>query len=137
MKRSLSSSTALLCGALLLSSAAFAQGGDVAKELGAASTHAQLSESSQSVEVATMHLHHVINCLVGPHGRDFNAAAGNPCKGMGEGAEKDAQANRAMMTHWLDQVSHALVSARRGVAAKNLADVHKAASGVVQSIVGG
>ncbi|HEY7890445.1 MAG TPA: hypothetical protein VIC29_19655 [Steroidobacteraceae bacterium] len=136
MKRLLTSSVALL-GALLLASTAFAQGGDVAKELTTARTHAQLAEASQSVAVAKLHLHHVINCLVGPHGRGFDAAAGNPCKGMGEGAEKDAQTNHAMTTHWLDQVVHALASARRGVAAKHLADVHKAASGVVESIVGG
>lgn len=132
MKSLLMSSMALV-GALLLSSTALAQGGDAAKELATAREHAQLAEASQSVAVAKMHLHHVINCLVGPHGRGFDAAAGNPCKGMGEGADKDAQGDRMR----LGQATRALAYARRGVAAKDLPGVHKAASGVAQSIAGG
>ena len=136
MKRLLMSSMVLV-GALFLASAALAQDGGVAKELATARAHAQLAQASQSVEVAKMHLHHVINCLVGPHGEGFDAAAGNPCKGMGEGAKADAQKNRMRLTQELDQVTHALTFARQGVAAKRLSEVHKAASGVVHSIVGG
>lgn len=132
MKRLLLSSLALL-GALFVASAALAQNGDVAKELATARTHAQLAAASQSVAVAKLHLHHVLNCLVGPHGHGFDAAAGNPCKGMGDGAEKDAGKDRMSMT----QVTHALAYARHGLAAKELPDVHKAASGVIQSIAGG
>lgn len=126
MKRSLLSLTALL-GALLLSSAALAQGGDVAKELGVASKHAQLSESSESVQVAAMHLHHVINCLVGAHGAGFDAAAGNPCKGMGDGAVQDSPKRSESHTKAL----HALAIARRGIAEKELPAMHKAASEIV------
>ncbi|MDE2448741.1 MAG: hypothetical protein KGO22_07205 [Gammaproteobacteria bacterium] len=126
MKRSLMPLMTLL-GALLLSSAALAQGGDVAKELGAASTHAQLSESSQSVAVATMHLHHVINCLVGPHGTGFDAAAGNPCKSMGDGALADAPKGSELHS----KAVRALAIARRGIAEKELAAMHKAASEIV------
>jgi len=132
MKSLLMSSMALV-GTLLLASTALAQGGDAAKELATAREHAQLSEASQSVVVAKMHLHHVINCLVGPHGRGFDAAAGDPCKGMGEGAVKDAQGDHMR----LGQATQALAYARRGVAAKDLPAVHKAASGVIQSIAGG
>src|SRR6185437_15614811 len=120
MKRSLMSLMALL-GTLLLSSAALAQGGDVAKELAAASKHAELSASSQSVPVATMHLHHVINCLVGPHGDGFDAAAGNPCKGMGDGAVRDSASQSEMHS----KAVHALAIARRGVAEKGLSAIHK------------
>jgi|SRR6185437_11387181 len=126
MKRSLLSLMALL-GALLLSSAALAQGGDVAKELGAASKHAQLSESSESVPVAAMHLHHVINCLVGPQGAGFDAAAGNPCKGMGDGALQDS----AKRSESHAKALRALSIARRGIAEKELPAMHKAASEIV------
>jgi hypothetical protein len=129
MKRSLTSLMALL-GALLLSSAALAQGGDAAKELGTASTHAQLSESSQSVMVATMHLHHVINCLVGPHGAGFDAAAGNPCKGMGDGALRDSPKRSELHSKAL----RALAIARRGIAGKDLSAVHKAASEIAGTL---
>ena len=124
MKHSLMSSMALL-GALFLSSAALAQGGgDAAKELSTASTHAQLSESSQSVEVATMHMHHVINCLVGPHGAGFDAAAGNPCKEMGDGAVGDSSKQSELHSKAL----RALAIARRGITEKELPAMHKAAS---------
>lgn len=126
MKHSLMSSMALL-GALFLSSAALAQGGDAAKELGTASKHAQLSESSQSVQVAAMHLHHVINCLVGPHGTGFDAAAGDPCKGMGDGALQDS--TKGSESH--SKALHALAIARHGIAEKELPAMHKAASEIV------
>jgi hypothetical protein len=129
MKRSSISLMALL-GAVLLSSASLAQAGDAAKELGAASTHAQLSESSQSVEVATMHLHHVINCLVGPHGTGFDAAAGNPCKSMGDGALKDSPKGSEMHS----KAVRALAIARRGIAEKDLSAMHKAASEVIGTL---
>lgn len=132
MKRLLMSSTALV-GVLLLASAAPARAGDAAKELATARAHAQLAEASQSVAVAKLHLHHVVNCLVGPHGRGFDASAGNPCKGMGDGAATDAQKDHMK----LDQATHALAYARHGLAAKDLAEVHKAASGVSKSITGG
>lgn len=125
MKRSLMSSTALL-GALLLSSVALAHAGDAAKELATAGTHAQLSAASQSLQVATMHLHHTINCLVGPHGRGFDAAAGNPCKSMGDGALMDSPKKSDMHAKAL----RALMAARRGIAAKDLPAMHKAANDV-------
>lgn len=123
MKRMLMSSMALL-GALLLASTALAQDGDAAKELATASTHAQLSEAAQSVAVADMHLHHVINCLVGPHGRGFDAAAGNPCKGMGDGALRDS----AKQSQLHSKARRALAAARRGLASKELSAVHQADS---------
>lgn len=126
MKHSSVSLMALL-GAVFLSSAALAQSGDAAKELATASTHAQLSAASQSVTVAAMHLHHTINCLVGPHGRGFDAAAGNPCKSMGAGALQDSPKG----SKWHSKALRALAVARRGVAAKELPAMHKAASDVV------
>lgn len=125
MKRMLLSSMALL-GALVLSSTALADDGSAVKELATASTHAQLSEAAQSVAVADMHMHHVINCLVGPHGRGFDAAAGNPCKGMGEGAVRDSAGHSDLHSKAL----RALEVARHGIASKDLSAVHKAASDI-------
>jgi hypothetical protein len=136
MKR-LMMSVMMLAGAVFLASTAFAQNGDAAKELATARAHAKLAEASQSVEVAKMHLHHVINCLVGPHGDGFDAAAGNPCKGMGDGAEMDSHKGQMGSMKGMDKASHALELARQGVAASKLSEVHKAAAGVVKSIGGG
>ena len=35
------------------------------------------------------HLHHTLNCLVGPNGMDFDKDALNPCKNAGNGAIPD------------------------------------------------
>ena len=32
------------------------------------------------------HMHHVLNCLVGPNGKGFDESFGNPCNGQGQGA---------------------------------------------------
>ena len=60
------------------------------KEIKTAVEHAGFAMKSQSTADVHKHLHHVINCLVGTNGEDFDAAVGNPCQGMGDGALKDA-----------------------------------------------
>lgn len=127
MKRLLLSSMALL-GAVTLTATALAAGADASKEAATAVTHAQLAAASQSVAVADMHLHHVINCLVGPHGRGFDAKAGNPCKGMGNGAVRDSSGEKGLHSKTL----RALTAARHGVASKDLSAAHAAANEVAR-----
>ncbi len=62
----------------------------VYKQIATARTHAMMAAEAKSLNKTHMHLHHVVNCLVGPQGTDFDASAGNPCKGMGRGAIVDA-----------------------------------------------
>jgi hypothetical protein len=50
---------------------------------------AAFAAKGKTVSVAHMHLHHVINCLVRPSGEGFDAQAGNPCQGEGNGAVRD------------------------------------------------
>lgn len=132
MKRPLLSSMALL-GAVTFTATALAAGGDAAKEAATAADHAQLAAASQSVPVADMHLHHVINCLVGPHGRGFYAKAGNPCKGMGNGAVRDSSGDKDLHSKTLQ----ALKVARHGVATKDLSAAHDAATKVAQILSSG
>ena len=127
MKRLLLSSMALL-GAVSLSSIALAAGADAAKEVSTAAVHARLAAASQSVEVTDMHLHHVINCLVGPHGEGFNAAAGNPCRALGDGALHDAGKHSDLYS----KAQRALAEARRGITARDLSAAHAAASKVAE-----
>jgi len=70
-----------------LSATAFA--GDAGKQVTTALAHAGYSSTSKNAKTVHLHLYHVINCLEGSQGKDFNAAAGNPCKGMGNGAVND------------------------------------------------
>jgi hypothetical protein len=127
MRRLLLSSLALL-GAISLSATALAAGADAAKEASTAATHAQLAAASQSIAVTDMHLHHVVNCLVGPHGRGFDAAAGNPCHGMGAGALRDSPRHSDLHT----KAIHALALARRGLMTKDLSAARDAASKINQ-----
>jgi hypothetical protein len=69
---------------------AAAMGGDVAKELQTATFHAgELAQRGDAVAASKLHLQHVINCLEGPSGADFKAAAGFPCEGQGQGIIPD------------------------------------------------
>jgi hypothetical protein len=64
---------------------------DPAKERSTAATHAGLAAKSTDLKMTQMHLHHVVNCLVGPNGKGFDATPGNPCKDQGNGAIPDTK----------------------------------------------
>ncbi|HEX5339311.1 MAG TPA: hypothetical protein VFX47_00340 [Gammaproteobacteria bacterium] len=63
--------------------------GDAAKQIATAEAHASMAAATKDIKMVHAHLHHVINCLVGPKGKGFDASAENPCKGMGDGALTD------------------------------------------------
>jgi len=98
---------------------------DAAKEAATAATHANLAANSATLKDAQMHLHHVVNCLVGPTGDGFDANAGNPCKALGAGAiadSADAATKKKLTT--------AAGKAKAGLAASDLAGAKQAASDV-------
>ena len=104
-----------------LACTAFAQTPSAKDEISTAHAHALMAQSATSVAMAHTHLHHVINCLVGPGGTGFDAAAGNPCKGQGNGAITDASANHALHA----RLESALADAQAGLKSESLAAVHK------------
>ena len=63
---------------------------DVSAELSTAQAHAGMSATAADLAMAQKHLHHAVNCLVGPSGAGFDAAAGNPCAKAGNGAIADS-----------------------------------------------
>lgn len=67
-----------------------AQAADPAQEAATAATHAGLAAQGASIEQVHMHLHHTVNCLVGPKGPGFDATERNPCQKLGDGAIPDA-----------------------------------------------
>lgn len=78
----------LAAGAVaLLATPAFA---DLATELSTAQTHAGMASTQTDIMMAHKHLQHAVNCLEGPSGADFDAAAGNPCGKAGNGAIADS-----------------------------------------------
>lgn len=116
----------LLAGGLAF--AAAAQTNSAKNEIDTAHAHALMAQTATTVAMAHTHLHHVINCLVGPDGKGFDASAGTPCKGQGNGAIPDSKGNAA--TH--GKLENALAAAQAGLAATQLAaaqgDAAKAAA---------
>ena len=83
--------------AAALPAAAFA---DVAAELATAKTHAGRAAKAPALAQVQMHMHHALNCLVGPKGMGFDATQANPCAKEGNGAMADATdaAQKAMIS---------------------------------------
>jgi hypothetical protein len=96
-RRSVKSVLAAITGlGLVFALPAFAATGpDAHKEIQTAEQHARFAVQAKDVKHVHLHLHHVINCLVGANGEDFDATAGDPCKSMGDGALKDVSGNDA------------------------------------------
>ena len=85
---------ALAIGGVLLFSAqgTFAQGMGMQTELKTAITHAGYAEKYDSMKEVSLHLHHVVNCLVGANDPMYDKASGNPCEGQGNGILPDIKA---------------------------------------------
>ncbi|HET9000779.1 MAG TPA: hypothetical protein VFP86_14160 [bacterium] len=64
----------------------------MADELKTAITHAGFAEKYDSMKEVSLHLHHVVNCLVGEGDPMFDKASGNPCQGQGKGIMPDIKA---------------------------------------------
>lgn len=111
---------ALCAGLVVLPPPAHA---DASNEVATAAQHAGLSAASNSLPVAEMHLHHTLNCLVGPKGRGFDTKAANPCASQGNGAIPDTTdaPTRKELDHIADR-------ARRALRSKKLSTVQKDAT---------
>ena len=115
----------LLVGAatwILTQSALVTAAGDPAAELKTAISHAGFAAKYESVKEVALHLHHALNCLVGPQDKLFDAAAGNPCQGQGNGFLPDQKAakgegNQYYEAWWAAQImGQALASDNLGAA---------------------
>ena len=96
---------------------------DAGKEMSTAATHAGLAAKGTDIKMTQMHLQHVVNCLVGPKGKGFDATPGNPCKDQGAGAIPDNK-NVALKK----PMQLALNKARAGLKAKDMATAQKDAT---------
>src|ERR1700750_1280266 len=117
----------LLAGAAaLFATPAFA---DLAGELSTAQTHAAMAATQSDIAMAHKHLQHAVNCLVGPNGAGFDAAAGNPCANAGAGAINDTTnaAQKAKLTSIAS-------SAKAGVGNSDLAASQAAAKSTADAI---
>lgn len=94
---------------------------DLAKERATAATHAGLAAKAKDMKGTQMHLHHVVNCLVGPKGQGFDAKELDPCKGQGNGVIPDATDSRqkATFTQALQKASAGLKQTDMSAAQKD------------------
>jgi len=128
MNRSFTPLKALATTGLFLLCTLPAGAADLSKEMSTAVTHAGLAAGSADLKTVQVHLHHVVNCLVGPDGAGFDAGPGNPCKDQGAGAIPDAPADKKA------SLQEAVASAQSGLAETDLAKA-KATALSVQALL--
>ena len=122
---------ATLAAAMFVTLPLSAMAADGNKEVATAAEHAGLSSQADTLAKAQLHLHHSINCLVGPDGEGFDAQYGNPCSEMGQGALNDVQNMSAERGH---RIEDALTLALTGVSLNTQEGVTETA-GVVQDLL--
>jgi hypothetical protein len=111
---------AVAAGALVLPTFALADGHS---EIVNAGMHAGFAAGSPDIGGVHTHLHHTLNCLVGPSGTGFDAKEMNPCANGGNGAIPDtADAAKKSM------LESAAAKAREGLASNDLTAAQKSAS---------
>jgi len=98
--------------ALLLPGSALADGHS---QIVLAEQHAGLAAQSVDVALVHAHLHHALNCLVGPGGPGFDAHEMNPCANAGNGAIPDGGILKKL------PLEAAAAEARKGIAEPDLA----------------
>jgi hypothetical protein len=96
---------------------------DAAGEIVTAATHADLASKATDMAGTQMHLHHALNCLVGPNGMGFDPKNMNPCANSGSGAIPDTT-DAAKKT----ALEAAAATARSGLAATDLKTAQKDAA---------
>ncbi|HEX7775207.1 MAG TPA: hypothetical protein VF449_01620 [Parvibaculum sp.] len=112
-----------VAGIFLTASSAFAAG--LKNEIAAAAQHAGLAAQGADIDTVHTHLHHTLNCLVGPDGKGFAPKEMNPCKELGKGAIPDATdaATKASL-------ESEAAKAEAGIADTDLASAQKTAAGI-------
>jgi hypothetical protein len=124
MKRLLPPSFAL--AALLLPGLALA---DAHSQIVLAGQHAGLASQSTDIALVRAHLHHALNCLVGPGGPGFDAREMNPCANAGHGAIPDAGVLKRL------PLEAAATEARLGIAEPDLAKAQLHAVKTVEMLI--
>jgi hypothetical protein len=105
---------------------------DAAAEIATAAQHAGLAAAAPDLLQTHTHLHHVMNCLVGPKDGDFDKAAMNPCAQQGNGAFPD-ESNpdiKVKLQNAMNLTADAIASSDEATAQKNAAMVQTQLSAI-------
>jgi hypothetical protein len=119
---------------VLAQSSLVSAAGDPSAELSTAVTHAGFAAKYETMKEITLHLHHALNCLVGPQDKLFDPAAGNPCQGQGDGYLPDQKAAKRENTNQYHEVWWAVQIAAQAVASDNMGAA-KAAARIVNMVL--
>ncbi|HXJ02338.1 MAG TPA: hypothetical protein VNH44_14040 [Micropepsaceae bacterium] len=100
---------------------------DGPQAVGIAANHAGLAAAAGGIDMVHTHLHHVLNCLVGPGGDGFDAGPGNPC-GMAGGAipQTADAATKAKLQMVATQVKGGIANSDMAAAKKVASDAQAA-----------
>lgn len=99
-------------------------------QLETAIAHANNSLNADAVGGATTHLAHVMNCLEGEGGENFDADWGNPCSGQGAGIVNDIMGHEAgAQVALLVAAANDLTVAAVHEGSEDLTTIHNAAEG--------
>ena len=94
---------------------------DGPQAIGIAAQHAGLAANAANINVVRTHLHHVLNCLVGPGGDGFDAMPGNPCAMAGGAIPQTANAEEKTKLLNVAQRIRTAISAPEMAEAKQVA----------------
>ncbi|HEY8254880.1 MAG TPA: hypothetical protein VIG39_09590 [Rhizomicrobium sp.] len=96
---------------------------DAKSEIATAAQHAGLAAAAPNLAQTHMHLHHAMNCLVGPRDADFDKTNMNPCAQQGAGAFPD-ESNPDIKV----KLQNAMSAAADGIASNDEATAKKNAA---------
>lgn len=123
----------LLAGvaAVIVGWSGLAQAADFEKEVSTATAHAVMAAEAATVAMVHAHMQHVVNCLVGPEGKGYDAKAANPCQALGKGAIPDVL---DLEDPRLPKLRIAVAKAMEGLKNDDLAGVKKDATALVAAL---
>jgi hypothetical protein len=117
----------LAAAPVLFAATAFAA--DLGSEINNAAQHAGLAAQAGNINGVHQHMHHALNCLVGPQGDGFDAKEMNPCAQSGGGAIPDET----------NQMNKTKLMAARDDLTKGIADINmssaKASASAAQAAI--
>lgn len=132
MKRFLAVAASVALGSTL-SLTAMAAPGSANKEIATAIIHANVASQITNLDGVHLHLHHVLNCVLGPHSSQYSAAAEKlsayKCVGLGNGALPDSHDPAVR-----GDLQQAVKLADRGIQANHFDAAHQAAVGALAEL---
>jgi hypothetical protein len=93
-----------------------------------AAQHAGFAAAGADIATVQRHLHHTLNCLVGPEGQGFDQAAGNPCAQAGGAIPQTADAALK------EKLTKAATDATAAIALSDLAAAQAAAAALQKAL---